>query len=173
MAINLGKYHKSLNLKGDVTPDIKSRIFMFFNNSLLFELITIMHSEFMLKAQHGTDSVGTKWQPLSPKLVEWKRKTKRPIVRIGPEPLINIRYGKLEKALRPGRFTGEQYHPRANQQIRVTAKTIDFLCTIPYAGEVQSVRPFVPDEIEPWLDEAATKSIPRLLRFVKRIRDSR
>lgn len=173
MAINLGKYHRALNIKGDATPDIKSRIYMFFNNSLLFELITIMHNEFMTKAMRGSDSLGTKWKPLSPKLEAWKRKTTRPIVRIGPEPLINIRYGKLEKALRPGRLVGGVYHPRANQQVRVTAKTIDFLCTIPYAEEVQSVRPFIPDEIEPWLDEAAEKSIPRLLRFVKRIRDSR
>jgi hypothetical protein len=173
MAIDLGKYHDSLNLQGDVTPAIRFNILVFFNNSILYELVKIVHREFMAKALRGADSLGNKWAPLSPKLEAWKRKTKRPIIRIGTEPLINIRYGQLEKALRPGRFSGGKYQPRSNQRAFVTPQIIDFECTVSYAEEVQSVRPFIPDELEPWLDEAAELSIPRLQRYVRSIKNSR
>jgi hypothetical protein len=138
---------------------------VFCNNAILYELVGIVHREFLLKSQGGEDSLGIQWYPLSPKLAMWKIKKK--MVNDEGEPLINIRYGKLEKALRQGRFANGKYQPGKGQSASVTSMSIDYSVDIDYADDVNSLRPFLPEEIDPWLDEAIELALPRIQRYAK------
>lgn len=200
---------------------------LFVNNSVLYELIKIIHREFIVKSVGLTDSVGVKWKPLKKSTVSWKLKKKITLDRVtlgiydlasrtalsaaelrefnrkfkamlgrnlkmkagerrvqsrkkalkstrnlsddddSKRVPINIRTGKLERALRPNRFMNDKYVPGPNQVIHVSSTSIDFWVTIEYADEVNSVRPFMYADIEPWLEEAVAASVPRIQAYAK------
>ena len=68
---------------------------------------------------------------------------------------INIRYGRLVASTAPGQVVNNRYYPPKNQQVKFRPRggtTIKL--TLPYADEVDKVRPVIPADISAWIIEA-------------------
>lgn len=165
MAIKVSDHRNLIRLKvkpvGTDWLDFKT----FINHAVLYELVGIVHREFVEKKEDRPDSMGTQWRPLSSKLAQWK--IKKGLVNASGDPLINYRTGILEKALKQGRFVNGRYQPNQYQSIAVNSVSIDYWVNVPYADAVNEDRPFLPSDIEPWLDEAILAALPRISRYAK------
>jgi hypothetical protein len=165
MAIRISDHRKLLKLRvkpvGQDWLDFK----LFINHSILYELVNIVYREFLEKKNNNEDSMGTIWKPLSPSLAKWK--IKKGLVNSSGDPLINYRTGMLEKALKPGRFANGVYRPNTYQSITVNTMSIDYWVNVDYADDVNKARPFIPIDIDPWLDEAIGQALPRIQRQAK------
>lgn len=172
MAVNLPSYKKvsGVQISKKLSGGDSVRVIYAFNYAVLYELIKLLHTAFMAKAAGGADMFGNSWIPLSQKTYNWKLNShKRTAVTIGGIPAINIRTRELERSLRPGQYVAGKYVPSPHQKIEVTTKRISLSITVAHAGKVQAVRPFFPDELSPFVEQAILKAVPRLNRYLKEI----
>jgi hypothetical protein len=175
-------------IPGKPTKEQWRRIVLFINNLMLYNTLVICHKEFMVKSKGEIDSYGEQWKPLAEstkiykslrpgeyrkyKMNLWngnrtatKGKTKRELLADRDVP-INIDTGRLVKALKPNRFSNGVYIPRADQQVRVTASSIHFKLLVPYADDVNAVRPIFPIFEQPWIDDAIALSKMQVAQFL-------
>ncbi len=68
--------------------------------------------------------------------------------------LIQIVSRRLERSLRPGRILGNKYIPPAEQKVTILGKRVIVETLVPYASELNQLRPFLPENIDPWITEA-------------------
>lgn len=172
MAIKLPSYKDvdGIRITKKLSGSDVVRVIYIFNYAVLYELIKLIHTAFMAKAAGKSDSYGNSWQPLSPKLYNWKLKSRRrTAVKIDGKPAINIRTRELERALRPGRYMGGKYIPNPGQRIAVSTTHISLIIQVAHAGKVQEVRPFFPEELEPMVDDAVIKAVKTTNRYLKEI----
>lgn len=134
---------------------------------LLYHLFTIIHKNFMRKSRGGTDSLGNKWKPLAEKTKIYKPlspgekrkyklrgRTKKEAL-AGREPPILILTHRLEKSLQPGIVNGDQYTPSPEQIAKIDNGRVIVGSKVPYTGQVSVIRPAIPENIDPWIEEAA------------------
>lgn len=83
---------------------------------------------------------------------------------------INIRTGALVAATYPGKVANNRYYPPKNQVVEVRPRgSIKIRFSLPYAKEVDTVRPIVPNDISPWIQEAHDVAIVEAKRIYDRI----
>lgn len=83
---------------------------------------------------------------------------------------INIRTGALVAATYPGTVSNNRYYPPKNQVVDVRPRGgVKIRFTLPYVKEVDKVRPIVPDDISPWIQEAHDIAIVEAKRVYDRI----
>ena len=141
---------------------------------VLFQLFGIIHRNFVIKSKGGTDSLGNKWKPLAastkiykPLLPSERRKfklrgrTKKEALS-SREPLILILTRRLEQSLRPGQVVDDRYIPSPEQIAKVVGSQVIVGSKVPYAGDVSAKRPAIPENIDPWIDEAVQKTLQQL-----------
>lgn len=160
------------------TPSEKAQLILLFNSWIVYYLFEQIHSEFIIKSKGLTDSLGVKWKVLSESRRIYKplQRGERTQFRVGRSkrskkelladrnPPINIDTHRLERALKPGRVIGGLYHPpNSDQVVRVNTKGISISINIPYADKVQSQRPYLPSNINPWLRIAIENATPHLV----------
>jgi hypothetical protein len=124
--------------------------------------------------------MGLKWKPLkesteiykplrrgevSPTIrrkIRERKGTKKELL-AGRKTSINIRTGRLEKSLRPGRvISGRYVNDNKDQQVAITPTGINFNINVEYADDVQLVRPFLPENTDLWFSDAIQKALPKL-----------
>ena len=162
-----------------------------YNSLIAYFLLQKIQKEFHVKSLGNMDSLGVKWKALSlnrriykplrkgevSKSLKRKIKTGRISKRkalLSREPLINIDTTRLVKALTPGKIVGGRYtNYNSDQNVVITSKGISLEIRVPYADDVQRERPFLPVNVEPWLNIAisiANRSFERILRTQKIIK---
>lgn len=68
---------------------------------------------------------------------------------------INIRYGRLVAATKPGTVSNNRYYPPKNQEVIYQPRgKVRIKFNLPYARAVDAVRPIVPNDISPWIIES-------------------
>ena len=178
--MNLRGLVNNLSLPRKPTPAERKRLVIALNSWILYYFLKRIHSEFMVKANGGTDSLGVKWAPLSESRRIYKplRKKERGLFIPGNgtkkeqlanrDPLINIDTERLAKSLKPGRITNGVYiSTNPDQDYKVTATNIWFESKVPYADEVQAMRPFLPENMAPWLADAIELALKRMARDIR------
>lgn len=189
----------------------------------LYYLFERIHKDFITKSKGGTDSLGIKWKPLSPRTIasrpitvgdrrqyrlgstsegrglltpnediRWRGvyisalrrgATKAEAAKMawgvlkknGARTKINVLGNRsvpimivtrrLEKALRPGKVSGNRYIPPPNQIVNVDSSgQVTIQITIPYAEELNQVRQIAPNDLTPLLAEASKKATQHLKR---------
>lgn len=157
----------------------------FFNSWILYYLFERIHKEFIIKSTGSRDSQGTKWKPLSESRRLYKpirrgelSSAQRRMLRSGKtkkealsdrDPPINIDTGRLLKSLKPGRvLSGKYVSNNPDQAVSVTSKGFKFVIKVPYADEVQDVRPFLPQDYGPWIQDAIQLALPKLRLEMKK-----
>ena len=165
----------------------KAEITTLFHSWVLYYFLQRVHKEFLIKSTGRADSMGLKWKPLSPKTEIYKplirgeiapglrrriregRISKKEALK-GRKTLINIRTGRLEKALRPGRvINGEYISQNPDQLVRITSRGFSFDITIDYSDDVQDVRPFLPEDPGPWIEDAILNALPKVRIHLRRM----
>lgn len=141
---------------------------------LLYHLFAIIHKNFLIKANGGTDSLGNKWKPLKDRTRIYKpltpaEKRRYPLrgrtkkeALANRQPLILILTRRLERSLKPGKVVGDKYLPNSEQIARINGTKVSVGTKVPYAGEVSKVRPAIPYNIDPWITEASKKAIQQM-----------
>jgi hypothetical protein len=146
----------------------------------MFFLLQKIHSEFLIKSYGFPDSLGVKWKALSESRRIYKslqrgeissklrrsiregRLTKKEALR-NRDALINIDTKRLVNSLKPGTVIGGIYYPpNQDQKVLISASGISLELMVPYADDVQAVRPYLPVSLIPWLEEAIEKALPKL-----------
>lgn len=85
---------------------------------------------------------------------------------------INIRTGRLLAATYPGSVANNRYYPPKDQGVEVRPRSVRITFKrIPYAKEVDKVRPIVPDDISKWREEAHEVAILKALPIYERIKN--
>lgn len=83
---------------------------------------------------------------------------------------INIRTGALVAATYPGSVANNRYYPPKNQIVEVRPRgSVKIRFALPYAKEVDKVRPIIPEDISPWIQEAHDVAIVEAKRVYDRI----
>lgn len=82
---------------------------------------------------------------------------------------INIRTGRLVASTRPGRIANNRYYPPADQSITFMGRRFRLSIDVPYAKDVDKVRPIVPNDISIWRAEAHKHAMTYALREFNRI----
>lgn len=82
---------------------------------------------------------------------EGKIKRNRRGQRVTP---INIRTGRLVASTRPGKVVNHRYYPPKDQTIQFSHRRLRLKLEVPYAKDVDKVRPIIPRDISKWRDEA-------------------
>jgi hypothetical protein len=77
---------------------------------------------------------------------------------------INIRTGRLVKATYPGQISNNRYYAGKDQQVIVSGTNVKVKITVPYANEVDRVRPIIPTNCKAWVEDAHKYA----LEFAKR-----
>lgn len=101
-----------------------------------------------------------------------KKKGARTKIGLGRITDTNIRYGRLVAATRPGSVANNRYYPPKNQKVEIRPRSIKISFTIPYIKNVDRVRPVVPDNIEPWIQEAHEIAIIEAKAIYDRIQNT-
>jgi hypothetical protein len=184
--MRIPSYRKLYRLKKRPTPLQDEDIRLTFHSWIAFHYLKRVHREFQIKSRGRSDSLGVKWAPLSESRRIYKRlqrgelnpQTRRRIQegRITKkealqdrDPPINIDTGRLLRALQPGKVVGDRYRSiNSDQQVTITSRGFRLNIRIEYADEVQEVRPFLPENPEPWLKDAIEESYPYLRRKLRR-----
>lgn len=84
---------------------------------------------------------------------------------------INIRYGRLVAATKPGTVSNNRYYPPRNQEVIYQPRgKVKIRFNLPYAKQVDAVRPIVPDDISPWILEAHEIAIMQAKAVYDRIK---
>jgi hypothetical protein len=169
---------KQYNLRRNPTPTERSQLILLFSSWVLYYLFDLIHTEFIIKSKGYSDSLGVKWKPLSEsrRLYKPLQRGERTQFKIGRRkrtkkelladrnPPINIDTKRLINALAPGKVIGWKYvPPNPDQQVLITEQGIQIKINIPYADDVQEVRPYFPESIDPWLRIAIEKATPHLI----------
>lgn len=85
----------------------------------------------------------------------------------------NIRYGRLVASTRPGTVANNRYYPVKNQQVRLLQNmAVRIRLTLPYAKEVDKVRPIIPRNHEQWIVEAHDRAIIEAKQIYERIKSA-
>lgn len=75
--------------------------------------------------------------------------------------------GRLEKSLRPGNFSGEEYQPPAEQVYRRSQRSLTWGTSVEYASRVSEKRPLWPDNIDVWIKRALDSGINAVVKKLK------
>jgi hypothetical protein len=173
--MNLKGLYKQLSLPRKLTRDERHRLIIALNSWVLFFLLDKIHREFIVKAIGGTDSLGEKWTPLSESRRIYKPLRGKEVNLFDPskgtkkdqlanrKALINVDTSRLIKSLKPGKVIGGMYvSENKDQKVFVNSARIAFETKVPYADDVQAVRPFIPDNLQPWMQEAIEKALAKV-----------
>lgn len=175
----------NLNFVKIPTKQELRQLFLVHNSWTAYYLLEIIHKEFLVKSRGRADSLGTKWKPLSEnrriykptqpgevsksllKKISGGRLTKKQAF-ASRKPPINIDTHRLIDSLAPGSVTGTTYIPHSkDQKVKVTPTSIEVDILVPYSDEVQSVRPYFPVNLDPWLNKAKQKAYPHFQKEAK------
>jgi hypothetical protein len=163
-----------------LTGGERKRLVILINSWIMYYLLQEIYNQFLVKSSGGVDSLGEKWKELSESRRLYKplrrgefrsfikgRGTKKEQL-ANRNPPINIDTRKLLNSLKPGRIIDGKYvanSPAQKTAIRVDSISLEVM--LPYADDVQAVRPFIPIDIQPWLDLAILKALRRVRIEVK------
>lgn len=177
--INLKQY----KLKRRPTPEERRQLILLFNSWVAYYLLQKIHTEFLIKSTGLPDSLGVRWKPLSEsrRLYKPLQRGERTQFKIGRSkrsksellanrnPPINIDTKRLLNALAPGRVVGGMYYsPNQDQILKVTTRGISLKVKVPYADDVQDVRPYLPFNLDPWVQIAIDLATPHLRAGLQR-----
>lgn len=183
MSLPVPSLENSINIKRRPSREELKRLTRAFNSWIVYYLLEIIYNEFLVKSNRGVDSLGEKWKELSESRriykslqrgektrfkIGRKKGTKKELLK-DRYPPINIDTKRLIKSLKPGKVVNGEYIPSGpDQRVIITLKTIRVMTKVPYASDVQSVRPFFPIDMTPWLREAVLKAkSPMMLELRK------
>ena len=113
--IKLPNWKRSVSVKRNLTAQELREVTLYFNNLVLFVLLKLNYTQFLIKAKGGVDRYGGYWKPLAKKTIDYKRK--KGFVYSG-KVAINIRTRELLNAVRPNQFSNGVYIPSANQIVK-------------------------------------------------------
>ena len=173
--MRIGSYINRLSLPRKLSGEERRILKIAINSWTLYYLLDRIYKEFIIKSAGGTDSLGVKWKPLSENRRIYKplRGQERSLYRKSRgtkkeqlqqrNPPINIDTKRLLKSLKPGKVVnGVYYSTSKDQWAKVTEATIRFKSLVPYADEVQAIRPFIPPGVDIWLDQAVNLAVSKV-----------
>jgi hypothetical protein len=84
----------------------------------------------------------------------------------------NIRTGALVASTKDGSVANNRYYPPKNQRVVISPRSIKISLSLPYAEEVDKVRPIIPDDISQWIVEAHEIAIIEAKNLYDRIQNA-
>lgn len=139
-----------------------------FRHAFVHKLLSIIHEAFLIKSLGGTDSLGHEFAPLSAKRIKQKSSPKFQARYPGVIPHAIMRVtDDLVNSYMAGLISGESYSPPKNQAVILRGNLIKIFSQVEYADAQAKRRPFWPDDISPWINEAITAGIEALIERLK------
>lgn len=173
----------SINLKRKPTRDQLKHLTRSFNAWVVYYLLETIYQEFLVKSNRGTDSLGEKWAELSDSRriyralirgektkygIGRKKGTKKELL-ANRYPPINIDTKRLINSLKPGKVSGGEYIVSGpDQKVTINLSSINVKTVVPYASDVQEVRPFIPLDLTPWLRQAVAKAKSPMMQELRK-----
>ncbi len=136
---------------------------------------------FLKKSMGGSDNLGNRWKPLSPRTIEKRKrqgtrhgglrksKTFREAVTQAAKSHIPILIdtGRLYTSLLPGRVSGGTYTKKNEDQIfEVKRGQVSLGTKVPYAETQHKARPLWPPEMDRWIDESIDEALKVMTRLL-------
>lgn len=141
-----------------------------FYGVLAHELYTRIGKAFEVKATGLSDSLGNSWKPLAKRTLDHRKAPK--LIKKYPLALQNLIHrisDKMFDTLKPGTFDGSKYKPRRNQIFHHAHGTLTLGSKLDYASYAHEKRPLWPEDMSPWVDEAITIAIEKVMIRLKEV----
>jgi len=84
----------------------------------------------------------------------------------------NIRTGALVASTKDGAVANNRYYAPKNQRVTLGPRSINIKLVLPYAEDVDKVRPIIPDDISKWILEAHEIAIVEAKQLYDRIQNT-
>ena len=143
-----------------------------FLSTLVFHIMQQVGRAFEEKSDGGTDDLGHSFAPLHRKTIAKKStpsfRAKHPTLGF-PEQIMRAS-GKLLLSLSEGELIEGQYYPPRNQVVEFANSILRIYSKLPYAVYQAKKRPFVAEDISPWVDEALKKALEAVGRKLGTLR---
>ena len=162
--IRTSSYRNAVTIKRNLTAQESKEVSLYFNNLVLYVLLRLNYTQFLIKAKGGTDNYGTTWTPLAEKTIKYKR---RKGYTYSGKVAINIRTRALMLALKPNQFSNGVYIPGPNQEVKVTTKTIYFHPDLPYIDNVDKVRAVIVEDMDALVEDAVQASLSKFQNYLR------
>lgn len=141
-----------------------------FLSAFTHRLIEQMYDSFEIKSLGGTDDLGHKFAPLSPKRLKQKSSAwfRRKYPKSIPHAIMRVT-DKLFDSFRPGQLGLATYTPPKNQMIELRNNLLKITSKVEYAEYQNAKRPFFPDDIGPWISSAINAGLEALALRLERL----
>ncbi len=139
-----------------------------FRSAFVHCLLSIIHEAFLTKSLGNEDDLGHTFAPLSKKRLAQKSSPKF-LARFPnsiPHAIMRVTDAMVDSFL-AGLLSGTQYFPPKNQGVELRGNLIKIFSRVEYAPYQAARRPFWPDDISPWINEAITAGIEALITKLK------
>lgn len=126
-----------------------------FIGAFLYELMSLIGDAFARKSDGGVDSLGHSFRPLKDSTV--RHKSTPSFRRKHPASLpyqIMRASNDLINSYSAGSLMGSDYVPARKQVVRVKQNLVKIYSKLPYAEYQAAKRPFWPEDITPWINQA-------------------
>lgn len=139
-----------------------------FRSAFVHKLLSLIHSAFITKSLSEADDLGHEFAPLSAKRLKQKSSPKF-LARFPnsiPHAIMRVTDTMLNSYM-AGLLSGDQYFPPKNQAVELRGNLIKIFSRVDYAEYQAARRPFWPDDISPWINQAITAGIEALIERMK------